>query len=159
MLDRRAGINLLLLSVVCLLGLQVWQIQQADKRTALTQLDPDGIIRIEIDDLSGRQILLEREGSVWRIGDKRADANRIAQLLGLCKTPSLENFDLPADLRPFGLEAPVFELKLNSETLAFGNTDPINGWRYVRFAGQVHLIADGFYHHLSAPPEVWEESR
>ena len=139
--------------------MHVWQIQQADKITGLTQLDPNEISRIEIENQTGRQILLEREGSVWHIGDKRADANRIAQLLGLCNTPSLDNFDLPADLQPFGLEAPAIKLKLNSETLAFGNTDPVNGWRYVSFAGQVHLIADGFYHHLSAPPEAWLESR
>ena len=34
---------------------------------------------------------------------------------------------------------------------------PVNGWRYVDYDGEVHLIADGFYHHLRAPAEAWLE--
>ncbi|MCU7796689.1 MAG: DUF4340 domain-containing protein [Candidatus Thiodiazotropha sp. (ex Myrtea spinifera)] len=157
-MDRRLRINLVLLLTVCVLGLLVWLSQQSGGLPSLTNLQPEGITRIEISDLSGRHILLQRERDTWRIGNEPANQPRIQQLLQLCQTPSLERFDPPADLHPFGLETPPIMMKLNGESLAFGNTDPVNGWRYVRYADQIHLIADGFYHHLRAPREAWLDS-
>ncbi len=156
-MTRRWRINLMLLLAALLLGVAVW-LAQPPGFAPLTSLDPAAVIRIEISDLSGRQILLQKQSTLWRSGEATANAPRIGQLLGLCTTPSLERFPVPSDLRPFGLDPAPIRLRLNSLTLDFGNTDPINGWRYVRIGDQIHLIADGFYHHLSAPPEAWLET-
>ncbi|MCU7915451.1 MAG: hypothetical protein KZQ65_05990 [Candidatus Thiodiazotropha sp. (ex Gloverina cf. vestifex)] len=157
-MDRRLLINLALLLAVCVLGLLVWLSQQSSGLPSLTNLQPESITLIEISDLSDRHIQLERKDHTWHIGNEPANQPRIQQLLQLCQTPSLERFDPPADLHPFGLETPPIMMKLNGESLAFGNTDPVNGWRYVHYTDQIHLIADGFYHHLSAPREAWLES-
>jgi hypothetical protein len=157
-MDRRLRLNLVLLLLVGLLGLAVW-FSHPDALPPLTGVDPAGVDRIEISDLSGRHILLQQRDGVWFLGGRRADQARVAQLLRICTTPSLERFAAPASLRPYGLAPAPIRLRLNDTTLDFGDTDPINGWRYVRIGTQVHLIGDGFRHHLSAPPEAWLESR
>lgn len=157
-MQRRLRHNLLLLLLAALLGLAVWFSRPAGL-PPLTSLDPAGVTRIEISDLSGRHILLQQRDGVWVSDGRRADQARVAQLLGICRTPSLERFPAPVALQPYALDPAPILLRLNGERLAFGATDPINGWRYVLIGRQIHLIADGFYHHLSAPPEAWLESR
>ncbi len=156
-MDRRWRLNLILLLAAALLGVLVWQTQPPGFMP-LTTLAPASVERIEISDLSGRHVLLQKQAGVWRSGDTVANRARIQQLLGICATPSLERFAAPADLHPFGLDPAPIRLQLGSQTLDFGNTDPVNGWRYVRIGNEIHLIADGFYHHLSAPPEAWLET-
>jgi len=157
-MERRLRLNLLLLLLVALLGLAVW-FSRPTERPPLTSIDPAEVTRIEISDLSGRHILMLRRDGQWYLdGGRRADQVRVVQLLGICRTPSLERFPAPASLHPFGLEAAPILLRLNDTNLAFGTTDPIHGWRYVHIGNQIHLIADGFFHHLSAPPEAWQES-
>ncbi|MGD8909671.1 MAG: hypothetical protein PVI92_10010 [Chromatiales bacterium] len=156
-MDRRWRLNLTLLAAAGLLGLLIWR-AQPPRLPPLTPLDPAHIEQIEISDLSGRHILLKKVAGIWRSGTAAADQRRIAQLLGICTTPSLERFPAAADLTPFNLAPAPIRLRLDSLTLDFGTTDPLNGWRYVHMDKQVHLIADGFYHHLTAPPEAWLES-
>ena len=80
------------------------------------------------------------------------------QFLGICQTPSLERFRAPSDLAPFNLNPAPILVQLDDLELSIGSTDPVNGWRYVQIGGLIHLIADGFYHHLTAPPEAWLET-
>jgi hypothetical protein len=137
-----------------LLGLLAW-LSQPSPPPPLTQLDPLQITRIGISDLQGREISLLRQGERWTSNNRAADPSRIGQLLKICLTPSLQRFAAPDDLAPYGLAPAPIVLTLDDSTLSFGNTDPVNGWRYVHHQGEVHLIADGFYHHLVAPAEAW----
>ncbi|MEW8692646.1 MAG: hypothetical protein AB2535_16395 [Candidatus Thiodiazotropha endolucinida] len=150
----RTIINLLLLAVAGLLGLLVWLSQPAPL-PPLTHLDPQQITRIRINDLQGREISLMRRQNQWMSGDRPADQSRVRQLLKICRTPSLSRFTAPDDLEPYGLAPSPIVMALDGTRLSFGNSDPVNGWRYVHHQGEVHLIADGFYHHLIAPAEAW----
>ncbi len=156
-MERRLRLNLILLAVVALLGIWVWQAQPPGF-PPLTSIDPAQVERIAISDLSGRQINLQRREGIWFSGSSLAKAERVRQLLGICQTPSLERFDAPDDLTPFGLTPAPILLRLDGVQLSIGATDPLNGWRYVQIGAQIHLIADGFYHHLTAPPEAWLET-
>ncbi|MES9823096.1 MAG: hypothetical protein ABW127_01560 [Candidatus Thiodiazotropha endolucinida] len=150
----RIKINLLLLAVAGLLGLLVWLSQPAPL-PPLTHLDPQQITRIRINDLQGREISLMRRQNQWMSGDRPVDQSRVRQLLKICRTPSLNRFKAPDDLEPYGLAPSPIVMALDGTRLSFGNSDPVNGWRYVHHQGEVHLIADGFYHHLIAPAEAW----
>jgi hypothetical protein len=150
----RAKINLLLLAIAGLLGLLAW-LSQPSPLPPLTQLDPQQITRIRISDLQGREISLKQHEKRWMRGSQTADQSRIRQLLKICQTPSLQRFPAPDDLAPYGLAPAPIAMTLDDSTLSFGNIDPVNGWRYVHHQGEVHLIADGFYHHLTAPAEAW----
>jgi len=156
-MSKNLRLNLILLLIVTLLVLLVWYAQPR-LPTPLTSIDPSRIFRIEISDLSGRHILLLKQDSVWQIQKGPARAARIEQLLGICDTTSLQSFPTPDEVGPYGLDPPAIRLKLNNEILDFGATDPLHGWRYVRYGDRIHLIADGFYHHLSAPEEAWKEA-
>ncbi|MCU7918633.1 MAG: hypothetical protein KZQ95_09780 [Candidatus Thiodiazotropha sp. (ex Epidulcina cf. delphinae)] len=146
--------NLILLAIASLLGLLVWQ-SQPRPLPPLTPLNPQRVNEIDITDLHGREIRLRRIQDGWLSGDQPANQRRVKQLLGITQTPSLDRFSAPDDLRPYGLTPAPIRLRLNGEALAFGNNDPVNGWRYVLYRGEIHLIADGFHHHLSAPAEAW----
>ncbi|MES9946589.1 hypothetical protein [Candidatus Thiodiazotropha sp. CDECU1] len=150
----RVKINLLLLVVAGLLGLLVW-LSQPSPLPPLTRLDPQQIERIRINDLQGREIELIMFEDRWLSGNQPADQTRVGQLLKICQTPSLRRFAAPDDLAPYGLAPAPIVMRLNDSTLSFGNNDPVNGWRYVHHQGEVHLIADGFYHHLVAPAGDW----
>lgn len=151
-MSRRTLINIGLFLLAALLGVLAWRLQPPPP-PGLTDLQPGQIDRIEISDRSGRQILLTRQNGTWMLGEIPASVDRIEQLLGLCITPSLKRFPAPREsLQEFGLDPPAILLKLNDLELAFGSNDPLNGWRYVQIADQIHLIGDGFHHHLSAPP-------
>jgi hypothetical protein len=150
----RAKINLLLFAIAGLLGLLAW-LSQPSPPPPLTLLDPQQISRIRISDLQGDETSLLRLENHWMIGDRPADQSRVRQLLKICQTPSLRRFTAPDDLAPYGLTPAPIVMTLDDSTLSFGNIDPVNGWRYVLYQGEVHLIADGFYHHLIAPAEAW----
>lgn len=156
-MQRRLRINMILLGLVGLLAVWIWQAQPPGFQP-LTSLDPRRVESITISDLSGREINLKKHQGVWLSDTSLANADRVSQLLRICQTPSLERFDAPDDLSPFGLVPAPIQLRLDGLLLNIGTTDPINGWRYVKIGEQIHLIADGFYHHLTAPPEAWLES-
>ena len=149
--------NLTLLTIAVLLGLLVWWSQPSPPQP-LSQLVPQEITSIEINNGSGEPILLRLTDNQWLIGDRPADSGRIEQLLKISETPSLHRFAAPRDLQPYGLAPAHLTLRLNQELFAFGVNDPVNGWRYVLHRDEIHLIGDGFHHHLTAPSKTWMET-
>ncbi|MEN8167927.1 MAG: hypothetical protein ABFR65_10690 [Pseudomonadota bacterium] len=156
-MSRRILLNLLLSGLILLLALLVWWLQPIPL-PPLTPLLPEQIDRIHISDTTGREIRLHRQAGEWRLKQAPANAQRIEQLLGICTTPSLRRFPAPLErLEEFGLTPPAIRLRLNDLELGFGNTDPLNGWRYVRLGDSIHLIGDGFQHHLTAPASTYQQ--
>ena len=69
----------------------------------------------------------------------------------MLRTPSLRRFPVSADRHAeFGLAQPELILEVDGVPIAFGGLDPVTQHRYVLYAGEVHLIGDGFRHHLLA---------
>ncbi len=156
-MSKSLRLNLILLLVASLLALLVWYAQPRPP-LPLTEIDPNSVSRIEISDLAGRHILLQKQNGVWRTPEGSARQERIEQLLGICGTTSLEHFPATGGLARYGLDPAAIRLTLNDEQLDFGATDPIHGWRYVLYRQRIHLIADGFYHHLNASADAWRET-
>lgn len=149
--------NLILLAIAVLLGLLAWRYQPS-QLPPLSQLHPQEITLIEISRAFEKPIIMKRIHEQWLIDDQPANTARIKQLLTITQTPSLHRFTAPQDLRPFGLSPAPLVLRLNQEPFIFGGNDPINGWRYVLYQGVIHLIGDGFHHHLNAPAKAWREN-
>ncbi|MET0091568.1 MAG: hypothetical protein ABW068_16390 [Candidatus Thiodiazotropha sp.] len=150
-------VNLVLILIAALLGALVWWSQPAPT-PLLSNLDPASVQRITVQQQGVElPILLSRSGSSWRVDGHPADGHRVQQLLRLLHTPSLHRFEAPEALQPYGLDRPTWIVEFDSDRFEFGATDPINGWRYVLYRGTVHLIGDGFRHHLSAPADAWRE--
>jgi hypothetical protein len=148
--------NLTLLFIITLLVLLVWW-SQPESLPPLSRLTPQQINSIEIDGQTREPVSMTLIRNQWLIGERPGNDARIKQLLKICRTPSLRRFPAPQNLEPFGLSLPDLVLRLNQEQFAFGDIDPINGWRYVLHRDEVHLIGNGFHHHLLAPIEAWLE--
>ena len=153
--------NLLLLLVVIALALLSWLrpgIEPPEPLKPLTSLQPTAVDSIQISDVSGRSIRLQKQAGEWQmIAPRLAPANndRIQQLLGITITPVYSHFTAPLDLTQYGLAPANIQLQLNQLTLTFGDIDPIYQRRYVLIDNRIHLIGDGFQHHLLADAEAF----
>lgn len=150
-LDR---VNALLALLLTALVWWLWAGQPADPGPPpLTGIDPAAVHEIRF--YRGAELgwLLLRTPDGWTLTHPEiapAANDRVAQLLGLPRTPSLERFPAPAALAAYGLAAPAYRLVFDEREIAFGGTEPTSGLRYVLADGQVQLIGDGFHHHLLA---------
>ena len=154
------AVNLGLFGLVLLLALVAYfepGIKQAADKTPLTDLTPEEVSYIRISDNRGRELVMEKQQGGWMVTapyKKPANEQRISQLLGITTTHSFSQFAIPeARLAEFGLDPAPIQLQLNETTLAFGDSEPIQFRRYVRIADQLHLINNGYHHHLMAQPD------
>lgn len=148
---------LALVSILTLIALYEPGLKKAEKEQPLTKLKPEEIHYIRISDNRGRNLVLEKQQGVWRMTrpyDKAANEIRINQLLGIANTRSFSHFAVPEErLAEFDLDPASIRLQLNDVVLEVGGNEPLRFRRYVRIGNQLHLISNGFHHHLMAEAE------
>lgn len=154
-MTTRGILNLLLLLGVAALGLVViYQpgIKPPPPPVKLTTLQPDQITSIRIDHVGRPAIIMEKQAGHWRITAPRplpGDDGRINSLLRLVQETSQARLPAkPADLRKYKLDHPNIRLTFDKTVFAFGDTDALNGRRYVQVGDTVHLITDMYYYQL-----------
>lgn len=159
-MTRLLRANAWLAAIVLALGLLAWfepGLEPDAGVAPLTPLAPAEVRGLRLFQGDRLVLGLELTGTGWQLnaptsGD--ADADRVRQLLGLLQTPSLRHFPVPSERHgEFGLADPEFILEVDGVPIAFGGLDPVSQQRYVLYGGEVHLIGDGFRHHLLAGPD------
>ncbi len=159
-MTRLLRANVGLAAIVVLLGLVVWLepgLAPEKDLAPLTQIAPTGVRSLRL--FQGDRLVLGLEFTErgWQLNaptSGAADTDRVRQLLGLLQTPSLRHFAVPSERHgEFGLADPEFILEVDGVPIAFGGLDPVTQQRYVLYGGEVHLIGDGFRHHLLAGPD------
>lgn len=122
----------------------------------LSTIDPATVERIQIQWPGGQTMTVRRDADGWRMSapyQLPADDLRIRALLSLAAAQSLARFPVSDDeLSQYGLAPPRARIVLDEATFEVGDTEPLNGRRYVRHGDRVHLVADDFFQHLSAEP-------
>jgi hypothetical protein len=152
---------LLLLGVAALAAVAFYQpgIVPAPPPVKLTTLSPQQISRIHIERAGKAPITLQKQDGHWRITEPRqlpADDGHVNSLLRLVQETSFARFPAkPKELYKYKLDKPAATLTLDNNVFAFGDIDPINGRRYVLFAGTVHLITDMYFYQLDADPPAF----
>ena len=145
---------LILVVILALIALYEPGLEKPDEVLPLTNLKPEEVRFIRISDNQGRDLVLEKQQGAWRMTrpyEKAANEVRIGQLLGITSTRSFSQFDVPDDrLADFGLDPAPIHLQLNDMKLEVGGNEPMRFRRYVRIGNQIHLISNGFHHHLMA---------
>jgi hypothetical protein len=162
---RLGRINLVLALVAVLLALLAWLepgLDRSGELPPLTVITPGGVSSIRVFENGEVSMALELTTDGWRLTAPHAgpaDAERVRQLLGILQTPSLRQLTVaPERYGAFGLDDPELVLEVDGLPIAFGGLDPVTSQRYVLVEGAVHLIGDGFRHHLLAGPEGFRPS-
>lgn len=159
MLRDRWLVNLLLLILVLSLGALIRRELEQERRAAtLTGLLPERIAEISLERPDLPAIRLARDADGWTMKTPYkvpADAARLGELLGIATTPVYRSLPKGAGAQRLGLDADSPRLTLNGLVLSFGDVDPIAHHRYVAIGEQIHLIGDGFQHHLTAGAEAY----
>ena len=153
----RLLLNAFLLLLAVGLGLVViWEPgkEKPGEPVKLTALDPETISHIRIESRGREPVQLVKEHETWQLvlplslpanGFKAETLAKAAAATSHGQFPQEDR-----ELAPFGLDPPRARLQLGDEELLFGDTEPLQGHRYVLANGMVHLITDRFYHHLMA---------
>ncbi len=149
-----ARINLALVLLVTILGSLALLVPGPGHENApipLTPLDPVTIQRIRLL-RTGETLDFTRSPEGWRVGQERADDDRLSALVRVAREPSLRHFKAhEVSTRELGLAPPQLVLELDGLRLEFGITEPIRQRRYVRIGDIVHLIEDRYWRQLQAP--------
>lgn len=154
-MTTRGILNLILLLGVAALALvTIYQpgIKPPPAPIKLTTVLPEQIKHIQIESAGKPTLTLEKQDGHWRITAPQAlpaDDGRVNSLLRLVQETSQARFTArPEELRKYKLEHPAIRLTLDKLVFTFGDTDPINGRRYVQIGTTVHLITDMYYYQL-----------
>jgi hypothetical protein len=154
-------INVALLVLVISLGaLMRRELDQERSGANLTGLSPESITEISIERPNEPPINLFRDAEGWGMKSPyqvRAAAARIEALVRIAETQVLRSLPRSAGTERLGVKEDGLRLTLNGLALHFGDVDPVEQHRYVAIGEQVHLIGDGFYHHLTASAEDYVE--
>jgi hypothetical protein len=151
----RANWILALLALV--LGILLWfdQARKGEAYPRITPLSPATIERITIEAGGQTVAQLEKGPTGWRSIRQQTpvkDLEWIQRLLHIAELPSLQRFPAPRELHSLGLDQPRYRLWLDDTLISWGTIEPLSRRRYVLVDKQIHLITDGYTHHLHAAP-------
>ncbi len=146
----------LLVAAVGLALLLVLGRPEPEQTQRLTELDPAAIARVRIETPDAEPMEAVRQGEDWRLRTPfqlAANAFRMDTLTRAAEAASHARYQVAEEeLARFGLAPPQATLHLNDTALAFGDTEPLSGRRYVRVRGEIHLVDDRFLTQLTSPP-------
>lgn len=154
-MSSRVLLNIALLVLVVSLGALVYFLPGTDKKetVALTMLKPEQVQRIEITLPDKEIIRLVKEQNIWRMTSPMqiaANDFRVASILELVNAPSHARYSkTEVDLTKFKLDKPAYQIRFNDLNVALGDTDPLEGRRYILIQDSVHLITDNYSPYLT----------
>ncbi len=152
-------LNLLLsLIVVALAALAYLRpgLDEAEPAKRLSPLSPAQVQRVAIERPEREFITMVRGVNGWQLTapiNLPANPFRVEPLLQLRRAVSHASFAVDDNgLAQYGLAVPKVKLGLDGEQYAFGDTEPLNGYRYVLVDGTVNLLSDRIHHYLLMSP-------
>ena len=122
----------------------------------VSELNPAEVSTLRFEPRSGAAMLARRVGSGWRLEaplELRGNPIRLASLTTVARATSTAGFRAAGnDPSQYGLDPPRARLWLDEHEFSFGDTESLDRRRYVMHDGQVHLVQDSYFQHLSADP-------
>jgi len=149
-MNTRLTLNLLMLIGVLVLVAVVFYkpgIEPPKEVPPLTTLKRDRVSKIEIVRADGG-VTLERTQQGWQVAGPvplAADKTQIDALLTFVEArPERSYAANTLDLAKLKLVPAQYTVRFDSTEIHFGDTDPLEGLRYVQLGDQVHLIMDSY---------------
>lgn len=124
---------------------------------ALLALDAQTVNELRISRDGKLQLALLRDDQGWMLTNpdiQRADARRVARLLGLLDAPGVAVPDVAAS--DAGLQPPGWIFEVDSMRLQIGAPSTPPGQRYVEWRGEVFLIDEQWYRLLTLPASFYQ---
>ncbi len=157
-MQSRWLVNLLLLIAIAALALVALYepgIDEAPRVQALTALDQEQIDTVRVHRPPRDELVLTRQpGGGWAIAGHKvlpADQLQVSALTRLAQQKPVRSYPVAElDLARLALEPPRASVMLNDIQVDFGDTEPLEGLRYVRVGAQVHLTPDLYQHLIDA---------
>lgn len=153
----RTLVNVVLLLAVAGLAAFIALGPEQEPRVELEPLsneNPRAVSHVRLDLGPAGTIELRRTEGTWQLVDPiRITANdfRVNTLIGVLGAPVHARVATGReDLSRFGLDVPRARLQLDDLEIQFGDTEPIYGRRYLLYDGQVVLVDDAYFSHLSS---------
>lgn len=149
-MSSRSLLNLLMLAaVLALVAVTVLKpgIEPEAETPPLTNLDGAQAQRIEIARGETTLVLERRDGGWWIAGDPAvpADPLQVDLLLRLPdERPERSYAAADLDLAQLKLDPGQPRVRIDATEFVFGDTDPLQGLRYVRVGERVYLIRDSY---------------
>jgi len=155
--------NLLLLVVAVLLVWLMTESKVADSAYITDKIQAAQVNQITIVRLEQQSTHLQRDQQ-WRLSQPvnvRANQTRINLLLSLLQQPVHQQIPVTPtiDLAEFGLQQPELSLVFNEYHFAFGDTEPLSGYRYILHNEQIHLVNDDISPLLGASASSFVDNR
>lgn len=120
----------------------------------LTTLDRAAVGSLTITREGQDPVHLQRRGEHWWLTAPLtlpANGFKVDSVLDLLDAPSQGRVATSDEgLARFGLAPPKAAVDFAGTVVTLGDTEPLDGLRYVAVDGEVHLVRDRFYHHLLA---------
>ncbi len=155
-MSSRTLLNLVLLVTVALLaGVVLWEpgLRGPAPPDRLSHIPARDIRQIAISRPAQADVRLQRRDTRWHLVEPIAlPANelRVRSILRVLNATSHGRMRAASqDLERFGLAAPKASLVLDQLRLDFGDSEPLDGRRYVRLGDTVHLTDDDTLHQLT----------
>lgn len=153
--------NLMLLIAVVVLGAAVWmQVRHevASFEPPLSSIDPGTAQTLEVRCLQCTSRSFKRIDGQWWMQEPYAlpaDSQKVARLLAIAGSVVRSRRPL-ADFTPsrIGLDPPLMSLKVDARQFDIGQTDALNGDRYIRDGEVIAMVPDRFSPYLLATPET-----
>lgn len=159
-LSPRALLNLGLVIAVGVLVLLVMfePGKQADNPKTVSVLDKKTITHVLVHRDNQEDIVLEKRDNTWHMTapyQYPANEFRVDSLLQLASTESHAQYPVEQlDVAKYGLDKPRAIVTLNhDQVFSFGNTEPIQQRRYLRYNQTMHVVMDTFYYQVAAPAD------
>jgi hypothetical protein len=166
-MSPRGLLNLALAGLAVGLGLLAWYrpgLEPATEPRPLTTLAADGVTRIEVERGQRPPLAFTRQGGGWQLaGDPPLPASpfQVRSLLAILDAGVRRGYAAgELNLPELGLAPPRARITLNGTTsIDIGDTEPLEGLRYVRHGTDVALVEDRYQPLINADRSNFIERR
>lgn len=165
-MKTRLWLNLALVIVVAILVALVYfkpGHKPPTPQQVLTRIAAQDVHDIKIAQPNAATVELMRQGSQWQMiapAKLPADQYLVQSLLDSLPAVIKSSFAATPDkLAQYGLDPARVRLWINGTEFDFGDTEPLNNYRYVLSSGQVHLISGLLFYNIDHRPYWWVSKR
>jgi len=156
-MSTRTLLNLALAVIALGLAALIWYrpgLQREAAPMPVTGIDPQQVTSITLTRTAAEPLVFHRQDAHWLIDGTPAipaDDYQVHTVLALLQANALRSYPAKSlDLAGLGLDPPQASIRFDATQLDLGNTEAIEGLRYLRLGAKVYLVEDRYQHLLNA---------